>query len=490
MSESDSDDESLKSIRPGSAMSSFSDNSTGLQVSDCMLRRKAIKAMEKLEFELTNHMKSLLLSQAKGDKASIPKFEKKIKKNQEEQERKVSELRSLPPCLDANCPDHTFLSPTKLVPNSSKNKIQSQKRKNEKEDSKGFAFPKTTARPITPNIALEPLQTQNNFETLNQDPEPVINMTNENDPPKPRAPNPITLKVSKNYTEQIKMINETFPDIQIKTAGEYFKLFPNNVDQSRSLTKFLESDKQYQFYTIPLIENKPLKTVIKGLPRVTLPEEITIDLEKLGFTGRFENGKLRVFPTSAEEHRIIQKFVSDKKMRSHTFEMAHNKQLKVVLRGLPTDYNQELIVSVEPLNKSILPPQCYRCQEFFHHSRFCTRAPKCLKCSGGHLTSECTKSAKAPAKCANCSGPHPANFSGCPKKPHQHQNNKVKSDEKRLARACGCAQAKFKQSKHSFAAEVVKGSKNNSLDAKEVMTKMAQMMSQWGDMLSLLQSKL
>ncbi|GFW99879.1 hypothetical protein TNCV_3509981 [Trichonephila clavipes] len=41
MSESDSDDESLKSIRPGSAMSSFSDNSTGLQVSDCMLRRKA-----------------------------------------------------------------------------------------------------------------------------------------------------------------------------------------------------------------------------------------------------------------------------------------------------------------------------------------------------------------------------------------------------------------------------------------------------------------
>ncbi|GFV58227.1 nucleic-acid-binding protein from transposon X-element [Trichonephila clavipes] len=61
--------------------------------------------------------------------------------------------------------------------------------------------------------------------------------------------------------------------------------------------------------------------------------------------GRFENGKLRVFPTSAEEHRIIQKFVSDKKMRSHTFEMAHNKQLKVVLRGLPTDYNQEELMS-------------------------------------------------------------------------------------------------------------------------------------------------
>ncbi|GFS63759.1 hypothetical protein TNCV_1127971 [Trichonephila clavipes] len=74
-------------------------------------------------------------------------------------------------------------------------------------------------------------------------------------------------------------------------------------------------------------------------------------------------------------------------------------------------------------------------------------------------------------------------------KPHQHQNYKVKSDEKRLARACGCAQAKFQTIKPSFA-EIVKGSNNNSLDAKEVMTKMVQMMSQWGDMLSLLQSRL
>ncbi|GFT34394.1 RNA-directed DNA polymerase from mobile element jockey [Trichonephila clavipes] len=133
--------------------------------------------------------------------------------------------------------------------------------------------------------------------------------------------------------------------------------------------------------------------------------------------GRFENGKLRVFPTSAEEHRLLQKYNSDNKLRSHTFEMAHNKQLKVVLRGLPTDFDQEELmtelhtigfqpnhisllrnrktntnmqlflvtlpkcpeskaifniktigffrVAVEPLNKSTMPPQCYHCQEFF-----------------------------------------------------------------------------------------------------------------------------
>ncbi|GFY32010.1 RNA-directed DNA polymerase from mobile element jockey [Trichonephila clavipes] len=218
--------------------------------------------------------------------------------------------------------------------------------------------------------------------------------------------------------------------------------------------------------------------------------------------GRFENGKLRVFPTSAEEHRIIQKFVSDKKMRSHTFEMAHNKQLKVVLRGLPTDYNQEELMSelttlgFKPNHISLLRNRktntnmpLFLMPGIFHHSRFCTRAPKCLKCSGGHLTSECTKSAKAPAKCANCSGPHPANFSGCPKNPINTKTTKSKAAKNVWQERAAARKQNTNQSKPSFA-EVVKGSKNNSLAAKEVITKMAQMMSQWGDMLSLLQSKL
>ncbi|GFT18435.1 nucleic-acid-binding protein from transposon X-element [Trichonephila clavipes] len=246
--------------------------------------------------------------------------------------------------------------------------------------------------------------------------------------------------------------------------------------------------------------------------------------------GRFENGKLRVFPTSAGEHRLIQKFISDKKLRSHTFEMAHNKQLKVVLRGLPTDFNQEMTelhtfcfqpnyisllrnrktnttmplflvtlpkcpgskgifniknigffrVAVEPLNKSTMPPQCYRCQEFFHHSWFCARAPKCLKCSGGHLTSECTKSAKAPAKFANCSGPHPANFSGCPKNPINTKPNKTKPTKNVWQeRAAARKENKKQPTAPSFAEVVKKGTNNNSLDAKEVMSQMAQMMSHW-----------
>ncbi|GFU09353.1 RNA-directed DNA polymerase from mobile element jockey [Trichonephila clavipes] len=87
----------------------------------------------------------------------------------------------------------------------------------------------------------------------------------------------------------------------------------------------------------------------------TLSEHLGTTLE-----GRFENGKLRVFPKTILEHRKLQSFLAVKKMRSHTFEMADNKQLKAVIRGLPTDYDQKEIASelkgfgFEPSHISIL----------------------------------------------------------------------------------------------------------------------------------------
>ncbi|GFW84050.1 hypothetical protein TNCV_1662171 [Trichonephila clavipes] len=79
-------------------------------------------------------------------------------------------------------------------------------------------------------------------------------------------------------------MNENFPNITIKTAGEYIKLFPKTEEEKRSLTHFLELDEEYQFYVTQPKENKPLKVVLKGLPRVSLPEDIQIDLEALGYT--------------------------------------------------------------------------------------------------------------------------------------------------------------------------------------------------------------
>lgn len=152
-------------------------------------------------------------------------------------------------------------------------------------------------------------------------------------------------------------------------------------------------------------------------------------------------------------------------------------------------------VKVEPLKKSTMPPQCYRCQEFFHHSRLCNRAPKCVKCGGSHLTRDCTKSAKAPAKCALCGGPHPANFSGCPRNPihktpqQKQQSNKNVWVDRRKAPAPQTTAPKNTTPRQLYSS-VVKNQTgpNMTFDATVIMQQMAQMMTQWGSMLTALQN--
>ncbi|GBN86575.1 hypothetical protein AVEN_41319-1 [Araneus ventricosus] len=81
-------------------------------------------------------------------------------------------------------------------------------------------------------------------------------------------------------------------------------------------------------------------------------------------------------------------------------------------------------VNVEPLKRKTAPAQCYKCQEFFHHSRFCQRDPKCFKCAGNHLTKNCVKPADTPAKCCRCNAPLTENFSGCPQNPLNKKQEK------------------------------------------------------------------
>ncbi|GFX27694.1 nucleic-acid-binding protein from transposon X-element [Trichonephila clavipes] len=138
-----------------------------------------------------------------------------------------------------------------------------------------------------------------------------------------------------------------------------------------------------------------------------------------------------------------------------------------------------------------MPPQCYRCQEFYHHSRLCNRAPKCLKCSGGHLTAECKKSTKSPAKCVNCGGPHPANFSGCPSNPVNRKQNKDKTQQQHLDGESQGARPESHTTPtktKTYASAVAQNKKEtNTFDANLIMEQMGQMMLQWGSMISLLQ---
>ncbi|GFS91109.1 nucleic-acid-binding protein from transposon X-element [Trichonephila clavipes] len=189
-------------------------------------------------------------------------------------------------------------------------------------------------------------------------------------------------------------------------------------------------------------------------------------LKNLKLEAKLIGTKLRIYPQTAYAYHLIRKYVNKNNLESFTYILPEDKKLCLVIRGLPTDMSPvEIIgtlaeknitvnechimtskktgkemplfqitldkteqnraayhvtdigymkVKVEALRPKYGPPQCFRCQGFFHSSRFCTRAPRCIKCAGAHLTKECTKPINQKPKCCLCEGDHPASFLGCP----------------------------------------------------------------------------
>ncbi|GFR21507.1 nucleic-acid-binding protein from transposon X-element [Trichonephila clavata] len=193
---------------------------------------------------------------------------------------------------------------------------------------------------------------------------------------------------------------------------------------------------------------------------------------------------MKIFPQTPYAYHIIRRYINDNNLEGHTFSLPEDKKLRAVIRGLPTDTDPSEIIAelkahnicveechnmtnrktgapmplfiiictksinnrglfkikelnnmkivVEILRKKYGPPQCFRCQGFFHSSKYCTRAPRCVKCAGDHLTKACTKDIKDPAKCCLCEGDHPASYLQCPKNPNNMPKKEKKNNIKQV----------------------------------------------------------
>ena len=73
-----------------------------------------------------------------------------------------------------------------------------------------------------------------------------------------------------------------------------------------------------------------------------------------------------------------------------------------------------IIFKVEEFRTPISVQQCYNCQHFGHSAKNCQAKTKCVICGEGHSHKGCPNRAKKQPKCANCKGPHVANYKGCP----------------------------------------------------------------------------
>ncbi|GBO40428.1 RNA-directed DNA polymerase from mobile element jockey, partial [Araneus ventricosus] len=173
-------------------------------------------------------------------------------------------------------------------------------------------------------------------------------------------------------------------------------------------------------YVPPIYIDNP-----KNVPQLL---DLLSEITKEKITGRMmNNDKLKIFPPTPEAHKAIQNKITQDGMKSHTYELNDEKQIKVVIRGLSKDFDTSVIIShlqnegfaptlchpirnrqsntnfnlfvvtlpkipkskeiyqiefigrmrvtIESLRKKQSPGQCYNFQEFFYHSRLCTRNP-------------------------------------------------------------------------------------------------------------------
>ncbi|XP_076367198.1 uncharacterized protein LOC143255424 [Tachypleus tridentatus] len=68
--------------------------------------------------------------------------------------------------------------------------------------------------------------------------------------------------------------------------------------------------------------------------------------------------------------------------------------------------------SKQPAAVTVL--QRFNCQKFGHALAACKATPRCVRCSGTHIVTECPKNREETC-CANCGGPHAASYRSCPK---------------------------------------------------------------------------
>ncbi|GFX63462.1 nucleic-acid-binding protein from transposon X-element [Trichonephila clavipes] len=216
--------------------------------------------------------------------------------------------------------------------------------------------------------------------------------------PKPRPPQPIHLKITENFRNQMKLIYQNFPDITSKNSGKFIKLFTKDVEEKRSLTHYLESDKDFEYFCIKPKLEKPIKVVIKGLPIFTKTLEIHSDLEEEGFTvekvsqliSKKHKGPLPFFqitlPRNANNLKI--------------FDLKTLGYLQVRVEGF--------------LVRGIT--QCFNCNNFFHTASDCHLKPRCLKCGKDHPTKQCQiKERQENPFCINCQEyGHSACYTKCP----------------------------------------------------------------------------
>lgn len=185
-------------------------------------------------------------------------------------------------------------------------------------------------------------------------------------------------------------------DYMIKYSPKQTKVITYNKEAYDKVINELKNDKA-TFFTYKNRDDREKKVVLRGAPNMNT-DEIKMHL-------------------NAEGAKIIDCIpMKGKRVQTDSYLITATKDTNIgQLKKISSI--DHLKVSWETYNNRRRWSQCHRCQNFGHGSRNCYNKPRCVKCAGDHLTNECSlkKTEGSSAKCCNCQGSHPANYSKCPK---------------------------------------------------------------------------
>ncbi|GFU99383.1 nucleic-acid-binding protein from transposon X-element [Trichonephila clavipes] len=206
-----------------------------------------------------------------------------------------------------------------------------------------------------------------------------------------------------------KTLTSKMPILRIKAAGNYVKLYTDTQPQHDTLKQLL-TELKYPFYSFTPKHERPIKVVIKGLPRTTKTAEIQSDLHDLGFTinkvtqltGNITKQLLSVFTISLPRNDY----------NMSIFNLKTLGYLSITVEGFES--------------RGVI--QCFQCNQFNHTAEHCHLTPKCLKCGENHQTRDCQIKMLDTRYCVNCKvHGHMANYSKCPLFPKPRKGANINS---------------------------------------------------------------
>lgn len=211
-------------------------------------------------------------------------------------------------------------------------------------------------------------------------------------------PPPIIVEGVKNYQTFYDSLIEIQPAESFTAKmmnGDCVKLNAKSEDSYRVIAKLL-TEKSYHWYSYENKQARPIRVVVKKLHSSCQPDRIKDDLAIQGLKIEKVDNKL-----SWKSKEPLNMFVLS----------FHNDEDVNKIYGIKNILGCK--IEIHPLKNPKLIPQCKRCQAYGHTHKYCQREPRCVKCTGKHLTANCTKSPQDKPKCVHCGLPHPANYRGC-----------------------------------------------------------------------------